>query len=265
MPRKGNKGYSGVAILHKTNLRVDTKSSFGGADSFEHCEILFKTGSACLNVVVFYRPPPSKKNKLTSKKFFDEFTVFLQDRLSSAGDFLLVGDANFHLDKPQEAEPKTFLTLLDSLNFQQHVEGSTHRSGHTLDVVITRDNEHIMQDITISDMVSDHNLILCKVRHPKPAPVRVRVNTRKLRGVDQVTISEDISAISISDDDDVSVLTDHYHRSLSTILDKHAPVRTKMVSIRPSQPWFTDELHAAKLEKRKCERKWRKTGLTIHK
>ena len=37
-----------------------------------------------------------------------------------------------------------------------------------------------------------------------------------------------------------------------------------MVTIRPKQPWFSDDLYGAKCEKRKWERKWRDTNLTVH-
>ena len=37
-----------------------------------------------------------------------------------------------------------------------------------------------------------------------------------------------------------------------------------MVTIRPKQPWFSDDLYGAKREKRKWERKWRDTNLTVH-
>ena len=37
------------------------------------------------------------------------------------------------------------------------------------------------------------------------------------------------------------------------------------MTIRPKVEWYTDEVSRARREKRKCERKWRATGLTIHK
>ena len=37
-----------------------------------------------------------------------------------------------------------------------------------------------------------------------------------------------------------------------------------MVTIRPKQPWFSDDLYGAKCEKRKWERKWRDTNLAVH-
>ena len=109
-----------MAILYKAIMVVYNKTSETALTSFEHCELGFTTGSKHIKIVVVYRPPPSKKNKLTNAMFFEEFSPFLQDRMSIAGDLILVGDVNFHLDKPNDAEPKKILTLLDSLNYKQH-------------------------------------------------------------------------------------------------------------------------------------------------
>lgn len=98
VPRKANKGYGGVALLYKANLQVTAKSSTDGWNSFEHCTMTFTANSRCLNIVVVYRPPPSKKNGLTCGQFFEEFPLLLGDHLSTAGDLILVGDVNFHLD-----------------------------------------------------------------------------------------------------------------------------------------------------------------------
>ena len=37
-----------------------------------------------------------------------------------------------------------------------------------------------------------------------------------------------------------------------------------MVTLRPSTPWYNDEIASAKRERRKLERHWRKTKLTVH-
>jgi exonuclease III len=66
VPRKGNNGYGGIAILYKANLSVSKTSSMLGGETFEHGEILFRSDSKCLNVVVIYRPPPSRKNKFST-------------------------------------------------------------------------------------------------------------------------------------------------------------------------------------------------------
>ena len=63
--------------------------------------------------------------------------------------------------------------------------------------------------------------------------------------------------------DDVDVLVDTYNSTLSKILDKHAPIKSKIVTIHDDAPWMTYTVKEAKREKRKAERKWRQTGLVV--
>ena len=43
------------------------------------------------------------------------------------------------------------MDTIKACGLQQHVHESTHVLGHTLDVVISRDNSHIILDVTIAD------------------------------------------------------------------------------------------------------------------
>ena len=45
-----------------------------------------------------------------------------------------------------------------------------------------------------------------------------------------------------------------YNSSVTTVLDKHAPLKTRTVTIRPNSPWFTDDLQKEKHLKRSLER-----------
>ena len=56
---------------------------------------------------------------------------------------------------------------------------------------------------------------------------------------------------------------DSYTTELSSLIDKHAPVRTKSIVLRPSCPWYSDNLYEEKQLKRKLERKWRQSKLTV--
>ena len=88
---------------------------------------------------------------------------------------------------------------------------------------------------------------------------------RKLRSIDVNTFKNDlvqdncINTQSSSPDE----LLELYTRELTKLVDTHAPVRSKTITLRPQCPWFTEELHSAKHLKRKLERKWRGTKLTI--
>ena len=47
--------------------------------------------------------------------------------------------------------------------------------------------------------------------------------------------------------------------SLTSLLDKLAPKKTRSVIIKPSSPWMTEKIHAAKCLRRRLECKWRST------
>lgn len=48
---------------------------------------------------------------------------------------------------------------------------------------------------------------------------------------------------------------------LKTTLDKHAPLKKRVVTIRSAASWYTDEVTQEKRKHRCLERKWRKTRL----
>ena len=48
-------------------------------------------------------------------------------------------------------------------------------------------------------------------------------------------------------------------------MDKHAPLKTVTVTIRPTAPWFSDEIREARRRRRRAERRMLKSGLQIDK
>ena len=56
-----------------------------------------------------------------------------------------------------------------------------------------------------------------------------------------------------------------WDKSMLDILDKHAPIQIKNITVRPNTAWFTEEISQKKGERRRAEAKWRRTRLTIDK
>ena len=52
-----------------------------------------------------------------------------------------------------------------------------------------------------------------------------------------------------------------YDETLSSALDRHAPLITKTIIKRPTVPWLTGDIKVAKRQRRKAEKKWRRTKL----
>jgi hypothetical protein len=63
--------------------------------------------------------------------------------------------------------------------------------------------------------------------------------------------------------DSIDELGETYNTQLSAIVDKHAPVQSKTIILRPDTKWYTEELRSAKQDRRKGERKMQKSKLTV--
>jgi hypothetical protein len=59
-------------------------------------------------------------------------------------------------------------------------------------------------------------------------------------------------------------LVDQYSTVLGSLIDKHAPLKTKNVSLRPVTLWYNEDIHKLKATRRHCEKQWRSSKLTVH-
>ncbi|XP_052761992.1 uncharacterized protein LOC128204630 [Mya arenaria] len=277
VPRQGRGG--GVAVIHKAPLKLSMLASSHNTNvtSFEYmdCNITIKNFS--LRLAVVYRPPPNKQNGIKTTTFLDdEWPTFLANFTTAENDIIVVGDVNFHLDNRSNPNTSKFNSVLEACGMRQHVTEPTHVAGHILDVLITRDTGTTVSNVEISDpglpdnngnTSRDHFAVVFNASASKPPPVRKTVTYRKLKSIDVDEFKTDIleSDIlnSVNDSLNVDELVDAYNDGLYSLLDKHAPLKSKTVVLRPMNPWYSQELHDAKHLRRQLERKWRLTGLTI--
>ena len=52
-------------------------------------------------------------------------------------------------------------------------------------------------------------------------------------------------------------LVDEYNTTLKSLLDRHAPLKTKTITLRPTAQWYTEEIRSEKRKRRALERRWR--------
>ena len=95
--------------------------------------------------------------------FFDEFASFLESLSITSTPLLTTGDFNFHVDVNHDQNARRFLDLLDTFNLKQPISTPSHRSGHTLDLIITREDDKITSNFIVHDpVISDHFAVHCK-------------------------------------------------------------------------------------------------------
>ena len=190
----------------------------------------------------------------------------MDSHATTSGHLVVVGDFNIHWDTDVNSAVK-FKDTLYSLNLQQHVTAPTHVKGHTLDLIITRDTSDIISPIQYHPPVmSDHNPLLFHLLSPKPPPVKKTISFRKIKNIDIEKFKQDLSVTPLitAPGTTLDTLVTQYLDTLSSLLDRHAPVITKEVHIQPHMPWFNECILAAKREHRKAERRWCKSKLQEH-
>ena len=65
----------------------------------------------------------------------------------------------------------------------------------------------------------------------------------------------------------VNPTADTFHHCLRALLDKYSPISSKPVQVRKCSPWYNntwDLLQDAKMKRRKAERHWLTSELTVH-
>ena len=154
------------------------------------------------------------------------------------------------------------------MNLVQHVKGSTHRRGDTLDLIITRREEELTANVQVlPDVYSDHKVVSCTMNVSKPPPSKVLTTYRSTKTLDATKLQSDINDALSKIDSLPKPSLDHlmslYNRDLKDIYDTMAPIQSRWIRQRSQAPWYNQDLRQVKREKRRLERKFKKSGLTV--
>ena len=88
---------------------------------------------------------------------------------------------------------------------------------------------------------------------------RRKLSYHKFKSIDKPSFRNDLK--SICQDllliDDLNELAAQYNSRLFSLLNKHAPVKSKILTVHPRVPWFSPAIKNLKRDRRKAERSWR--------
>ena len=88
---------------------------------------------------------------------------------------------------------------------------------------------------------------------------------RKLKSVNHQQLYEDLQNAGLAHEsgDDINQLVTQYNDQPSQLLDKHAPTKKAKLVIKPRALRYIPSITKAKRLRRKLERQWRRTKLTV--
>ena len=266
-PRQSERKGGGTGIIFKKGFKV-SKQDCGEKVSFEFSEWLVEWSNCRLKICIIYRQPYSDSHPVTTSTFFDEFSDYLESLVLCDEPICLAGDFNIHVDDHQNIDQIKLCEIFASFGLVQKVSIPTHQSGHTLDLIATRNCSDVeISPPTAGYFLSDHCFILSKVSLPKPGFTSKTISFRKIKNMDNVAFNSDLTSIceELLSIDSLEKLVTDFNTKLQECLDKHAPVVTKTIKDRPNTPWYNSEINESKVKCRKAEQIWRddKTDINL--
>lgn len=216
-------------------------------------------------IIILYWPGSTA----VTNAFFDDFSDILERTSTFGCPVILLGDINIHLDIVTDPDAVKFSTILDSHSLTQHISSATHRRGHTLDVFITTSDCPVASIVSEPPVLSDHSFISATVdlqfKHGQPVNIIRRRSWRQFN-FDKFCNDLQNSALLISPPIDVTGLVDCYNKTLTDLLDKHAPFIPSKSRAHPNAPWYDRRCQLMKAETRRLEREYRmkKSELNLH-
>jgi exonuclease III len=230
-------GSTAFLIRHPYSLLSSPSYSFS---SFEISNVTLKLPEGKLSVFNIYRPPTSlskSRNKSSFSHFLEDFQSFISNVATLPHDFIITGDFNIHVDDFSDSHTQQFMSLLSLANLTQHVSFPTHRHLHTLDLVITTVDSLLSPVITRTvNSPSDHFPVFSSlnITPPKPSPLS-KHSFRPIKSINIHSFIRDIlsSTLITHPPSNLSDLVDCYNSTLSSLLNKHAPVITKTLRLKP--------------------------------
>ena len=108
---------------------------------------------------------------------------------------------------------------------------------------MTREGEEsLFGHPVIDDEISDHSSMLWKLFVGKQKFERKQISYSKIKQIDLEEFKSDLRMAAFTGDDDSDSIIKKYNTAMQHILDKHAPIQTKTITIRPKASWITMDI-----------------------
>ena len=115
---------------------------------------------------------------------------------------------------------------------RQHVQEPTHESGHTLDLVITRQYETVLDSPPFTDrLFSDYLSVMCNLKTTTPTYPVKEISYKNIKSIKINSLKSDLSVSKLCIDTPKCLdnLVKRYNGTLVDIFNTHAPTKSNKV------------------------------------
>ena len=159
---------------------------------------------------------------------------------------VIAGDFNLHIDNDEDPEAQLFIDMMAALGHDCHVDFPTHKNGHSLDLVFTE----MLSEMKIircnpGTYLSDHCTIECLLSLKESQMQKRNIKYMKLGLIDPKTFSQ---LLNIEGYEELSLdgMVEVLDNNLMSTIDNLAPLKSRNIMVRPTNPWFNNEIRDQK-------------------
>ena len=232
-----------VCICIRSNINFHLRADLS-PNNLEYLTVeISKPRSKPFLVSIWYRPPQSS---------LDLFSTFerIIDKIDAENlELYLMGDLNCNLlTEVVSNNSSHLLNIIDIYGLSQLITESTRVTQYSstlIDLCLTNSPDKISKSGVINISVSDHSAIYLtrKVAHLR-SNMHKTVEVRQLKIFNDAEFLRDLRMIDckrVTTHNNPNEMWDLWKHLLASVIDKHAPLRTKRVKNKRS-PWITNEL-----------------------
>lgn len=203
------------------------------------------------------------------KYFTDLLEHSLEDCTLKCDIVFCAGDFNIDCLKPEVHATTYFLSMLESLGFDQIINTPTRLLANAttlIDLIITTNKARVNDSGVVNCNISDHDLVYSVIDIQKPKKETLFRTIRDYDSIDRHTFLEDLHAIALhrifymtNINDKVAFLND----CILNLFNTHAPEKEVRFT-KPYHPWITDNVRLLMSLRDKAKAKFRATGCASH-
>ena len=255
VPRCERSG-GGIALIHSDDIQID-KFHEHKFSSMECSDFKLHIGKqkSPVNLAVLYKPPNTSILQFTL-----DLAQYLESSITDHGEHILCGDFNIKVSDTQDPNTITFQDFLDRFNLKNNVLFPTHKHNNTLDLIISSQQSETVQGVTQGPLISDHNIIVFKLKVEKAPSQTKKIAYHKL---DDINSSQFRSRLrqeiisTLNNEPTLETSVDRYHHILKDLLDEFVPIQEKTVKLRKNILWYNKEIRNKVRVRCKLERIWK--------
>ena len=194
--------------------------------------------------------------------FSENLADYLESNINVTGKLVIFGDLNIHINDELDPETITFNDFLDVFGLVNTVTFPMQRLQNTLDLVITyKANEATIGNPRQGRLFSSHNTVFFDLHVGNATASKWKIITRKIKAINLSKLNVDIAkALTSVDLKSLTAFTSVslYNKTLSSILDNHAPLVIKEISDKRMVSPYSDAITEGIRTWQKLERIWKK-------